>query len=64
MEIEKIIKLLRRGMLSDTLLQLAADTIEELAIENNRQKQELERLNKQLSNSQEALNVIIRRNGG
>lgn len=48
MSIEEIIKLLRRGMLSDSLLQLAADTIEKLESENNSQKAEIERLRDKL----------------
>ena len=44
MTTKEIISLLRRGMFSDTLLRLAADTIEKLESENNRQKAEIERL--------------------
>lgn len=44
MSSEEIVKLLRRCMFSDTLLQIAADKIEELESETNRQKTEIERL--------------------
>lgn len=42
MTIEKIIKALRRGLFSNILLQSAADTIEKLDRENNRQKTEID----------------------
>lgn len=42
MSSEEIVKLLRRCMFSDTLLQIAADKIEELESETNRQKAEYE----------------------
>lgn len=44
MSIKEIIKALRRGLFSNTLLQLAADTIEKLESENNSFKAEVERL--------------------
>lgn len=41
---EHIVKMLRRGLFSDTLLHIAADKIEELESEINRQKTEIEDL--------------------
>ncbi|MBQ7296438.1 MAG: hypothetical protein IJW86_09650 [Clostridia bacterium] len=46
MTIKEIISALRRCMFSDTLLNLAADTIEKLESENDRQKAEIEKLQK------------------
>lgn len=54
----EIIKLLRRGMFSDSLLQLAADTIEKLEIENNSQKTEIERLKDFEKNVYEAVEEL------
>lgn len=46
MDSKEIVKLLRRYMFSDTLMQMAADKIEEFESEINRQKAEIERLQK------------------
>ena len=56
MTTKEIISALRRGMLSDTLLQLAADTIQKLESENDRQKAEIEAL--QMENKQLQSDVI------
>lgn len=48
MTTKEIISALRRGLFSDTLLRLAADTIEKLENENNRQQAEIESLNNDL----------------
>ena len=50
MTTKEIISLLRRGMFSDTLLRLAADTIEKLESENNRQKAEIENYSYNIKN--------------
>lgn len=62
MTIKEIISALRRGMFSDTLLQLAADTIEKLESENNRQKAEFERLQNNYANMAKHCLILIQEN--
>lgn len=49
MTIKEIVSALRRGLFSNTLLSLAADMIEKLENENNRQKAEIERFKEECS---------------